>query len=86
MRNPISELIVGFAANLRYPQLFMVIAGLFLIDLVVPDMVPFVDEILLGLGAMLLGSLKKRRGPAEPIDREEPTEARWEEVEGDRSP
>ncbi len=49
-----------FASNLRYPQLFALTAGLFVLDLLVPDMVPFVDEILLGLLTVLLGRLKDR--------------------------
>jgi len=49
-----------FASNLRYPQLFTLAAVLFAVDLVVPDMVPFIDEILLGLLTVLLGRLKDR--------------------------
>lgn len=49
-----------FASNLRYPQLFTLTAALFVVDLIVPDMVPFVDEILLGLLTVLLGRLKRR--------------------------
>ncbi len=48
-----------FAARLRFPQLFAVAALLFLIDLLFPDFVPFVDELMLGLLTLLLGSLKK---------------------------
>lgn len=44
-----------FASRLRFPQLFLVTAALFLIDLVVPDLIPFVDEILLGLLSVLFG-------------------------------
>jgi hypothetical protein len=33
---------------------------LFLVDFFVPDLVPFIDEILLGLGTLLLGSLRTR--------------------------
>ncbi len=55
-----------FASKLRYPQLFFVTAGLFVLDLAVPDFVPFVDEILLGLLTVLLARLKERR----PKDRE----------------
>lgn len=61
MANPITSRLLGFAGKLRFPQLFALAAGLFLIDLVVPDMIPFVDEILLGLGTLLLGSWKNRR-------------------------
>jgi hypothetical protein len=36
---------------------------LFAIDLVVPDLVPFADELLLGLGTLLLANLRKRKAP-----------------------
>jgi hypothetical protein len=56
--------LLAFASRLRFPWLFALTAGLFLLDLVVPDAIPFVDELLLGLGALLLGSWRKRRqGP-----------------------
>ena len=64
--NPIVKIISRFAARLRFPTLFLITAGLFLIDLVIPDVIPFADELLLGLGTLLLGSLRKssRREPA----------------------
>ena len=52
-------LILRFLARLRFPVLFVVTVVLFSIDLVVPDAIPFVDEILLGLAAVLLGKLKR---------------------------
>ena len=60
VRNPIVALISRFAAKLRYPQLFLVTAGLFVLDLVIPDVIPFADELLLGLGTLLLAGLKNR--------------------------
>ena len=33
---------------------------LFVVDLFVPDLIPFVDEILLALGTLLLAGLKRR--------------------------
>ena len=48
-------------ARLRHPQLFALIGALFLLDLVVPDMVPFLDELLLLAGTVLLGRWKRRR-------------------------
>ena len=47
--------IARFASRLRFPQLFLVTAGLFLLDLFVPDLIPFIDEILLGLLSVLFG-------------------------------
>ena len=59
----IGQLITRFAAGLRFPTLFMLLAGLFVVDLLVPDLVPFADEILLALGTLLAGSLRKRVPP-----------------------
>ena len=50
-----------FAGSLRFPQLFTITLILFVVDLIVPDMIPFADEVLLGLATLLLGSWKKRR-------------------------
>ena len=54
----------NWARKLRYPTLFKITAGLFMLTLVVPDPLPFVDEILLGLGTLLLANWKNRKGPA----------------------
>lgn len=54
--------LLRFAAGLRFPKLLMVTAALFVLDLIVPDVIPFVDEILLGLLSLLLASIKKRKG------------------------
>ena len=65
----IGRLVTRFASGLRYPTLFKIVAALFLVDLVVPDVVPFYDEILLALGMLLLGSFKqKSRQPDPPAD------------------
>ena len=64
-RAPIAALIARFAGRLRYPTLFWITAALFALDLVIPDAIPFADEILLGLGTLLLGRLtaRDRRSP-----------------------
>jgi hypothetical protein len=58
----IGRLVTRFAAGLRFPTLFKIVAALFVVDFFVPDLVPFYDEILLALGTVLLGSLKARKG------------------------
>lgn len=63
--NPLIGLFQSFAARLRFPQLFFLTAGLFLLDLLIPDLVPFVDEVLLGLLTLLLGNLRSERGVEE---------------------
>lgn len=62
----IKRIVTRFASGLRYPTLFKLAAALFLVDLVVPDAVPFMDEILLALGTLLLGSLRRRREATPP--------------------
>jgi uncharacterized protein DUF6116 len=46
--------------HLRFPQLFAVLAGLLLLDLVLPDPIPFLDEIILAVLTMVVGSWKVR--------------------------
>ena len=59
-RAPVVALVARFAARLRYPTLFWIAAALFAVDLVIPDAIPFADEILLGLGTLLLARLTGR--------------------------
>lgn len=52
----LSPLILRIARRLRFPQLFMLTAGLFVLDLLIPDLIPFLDEFVLGLATLLLGA------------------------------
>ncbi len=61
-----------FASKLRFPQLFALTATLFVLDLLIPDLIPFVDEILLALATILLGSWKDKRQFDEDEDEGEP--------------
>ena len=58
-------------SRLRFPTLFALIGLLFLVDLLVPDFIPFVDEIILGLLTVVLGTLreKRREPPPEKAER-----------------
>lgn len=58
---PLVLILTRYVSRLRFPQLFVLTAALFAIDVVVPDFVPFADEILLALATLLLGSWKKQR-------------------------
>jgi len=53
--------LLDYASRLRFPKLLALTAFLFVADLVVPDAIPFIDEILLGLTAALLAVLKRGR-------------------------
>ena len=50
---------LNWASRLRFPWLLALTTALFVIDLAIPDLIPFVDEILLGLAALLLASFRK---------------------------
>ena len=63
MPNPLVAPAVRFLGRLSYPRLFLLTAGLFVVDALVPDMIPLADEILLGLGTLLLANLRKRKSP-----------------------
>jgi lauroyl/myristoyl acyltransferase len=60
MPSPLLAPLIAFARRLRYPTLFKITAALFALTLVVPDPLPFVDELLLGLGTLLLATWKNR--------------------------
>lgn len=64
MPNPLLAPILAFVGRLKYPQLFKLTAALFVLDLLIPDMIPFADELLLALGTLVLGNWKRRRQPA----------------------
>lgn len=68
MPHPLAAAALRFLGRLSYPRLFLVTAGLFLLDLVVPDIVPFADELLLGLGSLLLANWRRRGAPDQPDD------------------
>ena len=53
--------ILGWARKRRFPTLLLMTGGLFGLDLIVPDFVPFVDELLLGLGTLILARWKDHR-------------------------
>ena len=61
MATPLLLPILNWARKLRYPTLFKITAALFALTLFVPDPLPLVDEILLGLGTLLLANWKRRK-------------------------
>ena len=68
MPNPLLIPVLGWLRRLSHPRLFALTGALFLLTLVVPDPIPFVDELLLGLGTMLLANWKGRSPPVDAID------------------
>ncbi|NKI36499.1 hypothetical protein HFP89_15115 [Wenzhouxiangella sp. XN79A] len=67
-----------FLRRRRFPTLMLIGAVLFLINLAVPDPLPFIDEILLLIGTLIVGSFRDRgrkdgsaeRGTDEAADRD----------------
>lgn len=49
-----------FVNRLRYKNLFIFIAVLLILDLLIPDMIPMLDEIVLGILTVILGNMKKK--------------------------
>lgn len=66
MPNPLTGSLLRWAEGLRFPRLAALTAGLFVLDLVIPDVIPFADEILLGLATLLLTNLRRRKQPLKP--------------------
>lgn len=53
--------LLGWARKRRFPTLLLFTGGLFAVDLLVPDFIPFADELLLGLATLILSRWKDRR-------------------------
>lgn len=74
MTNPLLVPVMRFLGRLSYPKLMLAFAALFVLDMFTLDPIPFIDEILLGLGTLLLANWKTRKEPAAaekpPIDGE----------------
>ena len=52
-----------FLSSLRFPQLFLLLAALFAVDMVTPDPILFIDEAILGVLAVMLGMWRGRGEP-----------------------
>lgn len=63
MPNPLIAPLLRWLGKLSYPRLFLATAVLFVVDLFIPDFVPFADELLLGLGTLLFANWKQRKQP-----------------------
>ena len=62
-RGGLAGIFLRWASRLRFPYLFGLTAALFVVNLFVPDAIPMADEIVMGLVALLLGSIRKKKGP-----------------------
>jgi hypothetical protein len=69
MPNPLLAPLLRWFGRLSYPKLFLLTAVLFVGDVLVPDVIPLVDELLLGLGTLLLANWKRvKPGRGDAID------------------
>ena len=57
----IPKSLLQYFGRVKFPWLFGLTAILFVIDLFVPDFVPFADELLLGLTTLLLGAWRSKK-------------------------
>jgi Family of unknown function (DUF6116) len=55
-----------YLSGLTFPKLFLLFAGLFVLDLFVPDPFPFFDEVVLGILTVMVGMLRNRPKKGEP--------------------
>lgn len=85
LRALVLGLLGRYGAELRFPVLFFVALCLFSFNLVLPDPVPFIDELILGLMTAMLASWKSD-APRPPHDPSEPIDvtASVERVDDDR--
>lgn len=58
--SPIAALITRLIPGIRFPWLFAILAGLFAVDLVTPDPIPFLDEVVLAVLTFLAASWRTR--------------------------
>jgi len=65
MRALILPALTRFLGGLRFRNLFIVSASLFLLTLLMPDLIPFADELLFGLATLLLARWKDDKAPSE---------------------
>ena len=59
-RGGVAGVFLRWASRLRFPYIFLLMSGLFIINLFIPDVIPLVDEIIMGLAAVLLANLRKK--------------------------
>ena len=65
-RTPITALVHRLLPRLRYPYLFLILGGLLLVDLVIPDPIPLIDELLLAILTFVAATLTTRRDEVSP--------------------
>jgi hypothetical protein len=64
MPHPLTGPAVGFFSRLKHPTLFKLTIGLMVVSWLLPDPLPFLDEIVSALAVMVLANWRK---PAEAV-------------------
>lgn len=70
MATPLLLPLLDWARKLRYPTLFKLTAALFVFSILLPpglDPIPLLDELVFGLGTILLANWKRRKDPEPPV-------------------
>jgi hypothetical protein len=63
---PVRSWLQGKLSRMRYPHLFLLLLVLFGVDMIVPDLVPMVDELILAVLTMLVGTWRRSGEDAPP--------------------
>jgi hypothetical protein len=64
-RLPFTAFVARWLARRRFPTLFVIAAAALFLDVLLPDGLPLLDELLLAVATALLGAWRRRSGPAE---------------------
>jgi hypothetical protein len=59
----IPKFVRRFLERRRFPTLMLLGAALFIANLLMPDPIPFVDEILMLIATVAIGSVRSRKKP-----------------------
>ncbi|PIQ38715.1 MAG: hypothetical protein COW59_00400 [Lysobacterales bacterium CG17_big_fil_post_rev_8_21_14_2_50_64_11] len=68
MRKLLFAPLLHFARKLRFPTLFALTTSLFVLNVLIPDPLPFIDEIVLALGALLFAGWRRKPNDAGNAD------------------
>ncbi len=61
-----------FAGQLKSSTLLLLVTSLFVLDLIIPDPLPFIDEIILGIMAVLIARWQSRNAEPPPAPKPPP--------------
>jgi hypothetical protein len=68
-RGPVQEIVGSLVGRMKYPWVFVLLAAIFIADTIIPDPIPFVDEVMLALLTFLVGTWRTRgKAPPEVLE------------------